>query len=172
MIKFIQAVLLVMRIGPEKVLRLEEESRVDFLTGLLNRRGFRERLIIEKSRSDRYGHRFLVVYLDLDGLKEINDTFGHNEGDKVLVSLAEKVKKNIRSTDFAGRLGGDEFAIVFSETEETEIVLKRLTTDVDGISSVGHYHYDGSELISLDEIVYLAESEMRKEKRYKAKGRD
>ena len=108
MMKFIKAFFLVLQIGPEKVLRLQEESITDPLTGLLNRRGFYERLRIEKSRSDRYGHSFLLAYLDLDNLKKINDTLGHHEGDKALISLAETVKKNIRSTDFAGRLGGDE----------------------------------------------------------------
>ena len=172
MIKFVQAVLLVLRIGPEKILRLQREASTDPLTGLLNRRGFEERLLVEKARSDRYGHSFLVAYLDLDNLKEINDTLGHNEGDRALISLAKTIKKSIRSNDFAGRLGGDEFVVVFVEVRGKEGILERLLAEVEGISSVGHYHYDGSEPISLDEIIHLAEREMRANKKGRKVGRD
>lgn len=173
MIKFIKALSLVLKMGPDKILKLQEESRTDSLTGLLNRRGFRERLEIEKVRSDRYGHRFMLVYLDLDDLKKINDLQGHHEGDRALVSLAEVIKRNCRFTDFAGRLGGDEFAIVFSETEEKDdkMILERLGFEV-GNASIGHSHYCGGS-ISVDGVVRHAETMMREAKKgRKAKGRD
>ena len=172
MLNFLRAVLLVLQMGPDKVLRLQEESVTDPLTGLLNRRGLRERLLVEKARSDRYRRSFLLVYMDLDGLKEINDTLGHHEGDKALVSLAEKIQKNIRATDFASRIGGDEFVIVFTETAEKKGVLNRLLADVSGLASIGHYRYCGHEPVSLDEIVHLAESEMRENKKRRKAGRD
>ena len=171
MIKFIRALLLVLQMGPEKVLRLREESRTDPLTGLLNRRGFQERMTNEKARSDRYGHGFLVVYLDMDNLKVLNDTLGYHEGDRALKKLAQKIQGIIRSTDFAGRLGGDEFAIVFVETETTEGILKRLTTEVTG-ASIGHYHYRGDASVLVDDIISSAERSMKTNKKSRKAGRD
>jgi GGDEF domain-containing protein len=94
MINFFKALIVVSREGPEKIEKLKEEAKTDFLTGLLNRRGFQERIEIEKERSERYGHPFLVVYIDMDNLKKINDSKGHHAGDEALISLAENIKKN------------------------------------------------------------------------------
>jgi len=171
MIRFIKAFLLVLKLGPERILRLEEESRTDLLTGLLNRRGFLERLELEKSRSNRYGHQFLVAYLDLDDLKEINDLQGHQEGDRALISLATAIKRSCRQSDFAARLGGDEFAIGFVEIKGPgDGILKRLSMEVKN-ASIGSYHYQSSLGVSVDEILHLAETGMREEKKKRKKGR-
>ena len=172
MIRFIRALFLVLKLGPERILRLEEESRIDPLTGLLNRRGFLEKLELEKARSDRYGHGFLLVYLDLDDLKEINDLRGHDEGDRALISLAARVKKSCRQNDFGARLGGDEFAIVFVEVKGSgDGILGRLSMEAKN-ASIGSYHYYPSSLsVSVDEILRLAEGEMREEKKRRKVGR-
>ena len=139
--RFIKAFLLVLKLGPDRILELEREARTDPLTGLLNRRGFLERLKLEIARSDRYDHQFLVVYLDLDGLKEVNDLQGHEEGDRALVSLATTIKKSCRQNDFAARLGGDEFAVVFVETRgRIDEPLKRMSMEAKN-ASIGYYRY-------------------------------
>ena len=92
----------------------------DSLTGLGNRRTFLERVAAECARSRRYGRPFSVVVCDIDGLKELNDRYGHEAGDAALVRLADVVRERLRSTDGAYRLGGDEFALVLIEAGEAE----------------------------------------------------
>jgi len=93
------------------------ESRVDFLTKIGNRRYFNELAIKEIDRCKRYKHPLTLVYLDCDNFKEVNDRFGHKTGDKLLRSVADAVKNNIRGSDIAARLGGDEFAVILAETD-------------------------------------------------------
>lgn len=86
-------------------------ARHDPLTGLLNRMGLTEALGSQyKSRA-----RFILFYLDLDGFKPINDTFGHDTGDKILQAVAVRLKSMIRANDIVARLGGDEFVIVAAD---------------------------------------------------------
>lgn len=88
-----------------------EESRRDPLTGLLNRRGLRERLGPELRAAERYGHDLAVAFFDVNGFKQINDRFGHPQGDWVLEELANLVSRAVRRTDMAARWGGDEFVL-------------------------------------------------------------
>jgi diguanylate cyclase (GGDEF)-like protein/PAS domain S-box-containing protein len=96
--------------------RHEEALRVlaeyDVLTGLANRARFRVRLQEALDRSDRTGQAMALAYLDLDRFKAINDEFGHEGGDKVLVEFARRLETSVRTTDFVARLAGDEFVIV------------------------------------------------------------
>lgn len=167
MIKFIKALFLVLKIGPEKVLEL---IQTDPLTGLFNRRGFQEKVLIEVARVNRKKSRFLLVYLDLDDLKKINDLHGHHKGDEAIITFAITVKENLRLMDFAARVGGDEFLVVFSETtEESETaILKRLRDEIKN-ASIGSCHYDGSE--SIEEVLLSAERRMRRNKKERKKGR-
>jgi diguanylate cyclase (GGDEF)-like protein len=105
-----------------------KSSRSDFLTGLLNSRGFYERSEIELQRAKRYGGRLALAYIDCDNFKTINDTFGHETGDNVLRLVGETMNLSTRSTDLACRLGGDEFAILLTDASEndSEDVLKKL----------------------------------------------
>lgn len=91
-------------------------ARVDLLTQLPNRRAFHEQCDAEIMRARRYQHPLTLISLDLDNFKSVNDRDGHDTGDRVLRTLAETLKKNIRSTDVAARLGGDEFAILLPVT--------------------------------------------------------
>jgi len=170
--RFVRAFLLVLKLGPERILALEREAKTDPLTGLLNRRGFLEKLELEKSRSDRYGHQFLVAYLDLDDLKEINDLRGHDEGDRALVALATAIKKSCRQSDFVGRLGGDEFAVVFVEVKGPgDGILRRMSMEAKN-ASIGFYHYyPSSSSVPVDEMMRLAEGGMREEKKRRKVGR-
>jgi diguanylate cyclase (GGDEF)-like protein len=97
--------------------RLEKLTFVDPLTGVYNYRYLRQRLGEEFARAKRYGEPLSVIYLDFDHFKELNDTFGHEAGNRVLVRIASQIRASSRSEDFVGRLGGDEFLIVLPRTD-------------------------------------------------------
>lgn len=89
---------------------------VDALTGLSNRRAIHARLDRELRRSRRYQKDFSLLVIDLDKFKEINDTYGHAAGDRVLTGVSERFTETCRETDGIGRTGGDEFLILLPET--------------------------------------------------------
>jgi diguanylate cyclase (GGDEF)-like protein/PAS domain S-box-containing protein len=92
----------------------------DLLTALLNRRGFETRLVEALARSVRYGETGAVVVLDLDRFKEVNDSNGHAAGDAVLQTIAEVLRKRLRTTDLVARVGGDEFALMIGHVDGPE----------------------------------------------------
>ena len=92
--------------------RLRNLSMSDELTGLYNRRGFLTLIREQMTLSDQSGENILLLYGDLDGLKWINDTFGHSEGDRALIEAAEILRETFRESDLIARVGGDEFAVV------------------------------------------------------------
>jgi diguanylate cyclase (GGDEF)-like protein len=96
--------------------QLAELSETDALTGLLNARGFSARLRAEIKRSKRYGEPLTLLFLDLDGLKDINDRHGHRAGSEALAQVARIIRSALRETDAAARWGGDEFTILAPNT--------------------------------------------------------
>lgn len=101
----------------------------DILTGLPNRLFVFERLNQALAQAERSEQMLVVCYLDLDGFKPINDTFGHHVGDKLLIEIAQRMEESVRVNDTVGRLGGDEFVILLTNIdsiEEYKIVLKRV----------------------------------------------
>lgn len=113
----------------KNTLKQEKElSRIDFLTGIRNRRYFIELANMEINRARRYEHPFTMVCLDLDNFKAVNDCFGHTTGDILLRLVARTIQENIRVTDTVARLGGDEFAILLPETGRNvaEVIIQRV----------------------------------------------
>ncbi len=94
------------------VLALRRSSRTDVLTGLPNRRLFLHRLDRALARLERHGGFAAVMFLDINGFKDLNDTFGHDVGDQVLIEIAERLTAVMRVTDTLARFGGDEFVVV------------------------------------------------------------
>lgn len=112
---------MVMVVGSSKALgrtlaELEYYSNHDALTGLHNRRYFGDMIEYEVGRSERHGHQFSLLMLDLDDFKDVNDTWGHPCGDMVLRRIAELLRSVTRKGDLVARLGGDEFVIMLTET--------------------------------------------------------
>ncbi|MCW8109330.1 GGDEF domain-containing protein [Alteromonas ponticola] len=112
--------------------RLNEElkimSRVDGLTGLYNRRYWQERFDMIFKLAKRRDKAVSAMMLDIDHFKKVNDTYGHQAGDKVIQTLAQVITQSVRETDLAGRYGGEEFAIVLTDTDanNARIVAERI----------------------------------------------
>ena len=96
---------------------LEVMTTTDPLTELLNRRGLMEELSHAIANAERHNEPALLIYIDLDGFKAVNDTYGHAVGDAKLKFVAKTLLSTIRQTDYAARLGGDEFALLLSHSE-------------------------------------------------------
>ena len=99
-----------------RVRAAQREALADPLTGIANRLAFQQRLTQEWKRSRRYGRPLGVLMLDLDGLKQVNDSDGHEAGDRMIRSAAESIAGDIRESDLAARLAGDEFVVLCPET--------------------------------------------------------
>jgi diguanylate cyclase (GGDEF)-like protein len=108
--------------------QLQEMAITDYLTGLYIRRYFMSRLQDELIRSERYNKTFSIAMVDIDKFKNINDTYGHSAGDRVLKAAGEFFKENLRQTDVVARYGGEEFVICFPETNKkvAHILAERL----------------------------------------------
>ena len=111
--------------------QLLAQARFDQQTGLAGRAYFRTRVAAELGRAQRTGHGVAILWIDLDGFKEVNDRHGHSAGDEVLNEVAARLVKSARMQDLVGRLGGDEFGILMTEAttgDRLEIVAERALT--------------------------------------------
>lgn len=102
--------------------KLQINAATDSLTGLYNRRLFDEHFEKELNRAKRYGHQLAVVILDLHRLKEVNDHYGHLQGDHILQLAAQTLRRTLRSSDFAFRIGGDELALLLPQTDSERAI--------------------------------------------------
>jgi len=112
----------------EELRKLQFNAASDPLTGLYNRRFFDDFFEKELNRSSRYSHRLALVIFDLHRFKEVNDRFGHPQGDVLLQMAATTLRKSLRTSDYAFRIGGDEFALLLpqSDTEQAAALSRRL----------------------------------------------
>jgi diguanylate cyclase (GGDEF)-like protein len=112
----------------EELRKLQINAATDPLTGLYNRRFFDDYFEKELNRSIRYSHRFALVLFDLHRFKEVNDRYGHPQGDILLQMAAATLRKSLRTSDYAFRIGGDEFALLLpqSDTEQAAALSRRL----------------------------------------------
>jgi diguanylate cyclase (GGDEF)-like protein len=141
-------------------------ARTDPLTGLLNRRAFSETATLELARAERYQRSLSLAYLDIDDFKRVNDEGGHDDGDRLLVEVAQTLKHNLRAFDVVARYGGDEFVLLLPEAvdEAAELVLEKLMTALreamrgrwPATFSIGAVTIDGP-LTTLDRLVQQAD---------------
>jgi diguanylate cyclase (GGDEF)-like protein/PAS domain S-box-containing protein len=122
---------------------LQNISQIDDLTGLYNRKGFLALAEHRMKLALRNAEAFSVAFVDLDGLKEINDSLGHETGDRALVEVANVLKESFRQSDVLGRLGGDEFAVFIGEADEdeTETIRRRVQQHLDGCNTLPNRFY-------------------------------
>jgi diguanylate cyclase (GGDEF)-like protein len=119
---------------------LEQLAVTDQLTSLPNRRHLNIELEREFNRSKRYGHPLSVLMLDIDHFKKVNDNYGHQIGDRVLMLAGEVLRQSVRNTDICGRFGGEEFMVLAPETgyETVEVVAERIRQNLkDRTSAAG-----------------------------------
>ncbi|MBU4350239.1 PAS domain S-box protein, partial [bacterium] len=164
--------------------RMEEElkklAHYDTLTGAYNRGYGLELFQRQLKLSKRDKSPLLLAYSDLDNLKDINDEFGHEEGDRAMVQVAKLFKSILREVDIITRMGGDEFLIIFldSSLNEIPIIRKRLSKELAHLNqiskkpykigfSTGFSNYDPANPQSMDELIRIADQMMYEEKKSK-----
>ncbi len=107
-----------------KIAELEARADIDPLLGILNRRGFARDLTRSLAYVNRYGTDAVLVIIDLDGFKAVNDRNGHAAGDALLVAIASTLRAHVRASDVVARLGGDEFAVLMWHVTEEQALAK------------------------------------------------
>lgn len=164
---------------------LKNLASVDEMSGMLNRRtGF---ILFEKAFEvvKRHENSLSVCFIDLDGLKYVNDTFGHLEGDRFIKIVARAILKNIRTEDIAFRYGGDEFVIIFNQCDGnySKAIMERIREECSAIKAMKELSYeidfsfgiatwdDGPD-ITMEELIEIADEKMYKEKIRKFPGRE
>ena len=159
----------------EKERELKELASTDPLTGLPNKREILNYLSKEVDIAKRKGSPLSVAVLDLDNFKQINDTYGHMVGDRVLKHLAGILRRNLRSSDMVGRFGGEEFVVVMKDTdlETAHRVMDRIRREVElaniepvgsisvsiGVAELGKEEGSENLIIKADERLYRAKME-------------
>jgi diguanylate cyclase (GGDEF)-like protein len=166
-------------------LRLHTLSITDELTGLYNRRGFfafAEDCLMSANRAEK---RLMLLYADLDNLKEINDTLGHDEGDRLIKESSAILKSTFRTSDIIARIGGDEFVVfpVGNDEDHADIIADRLQENIEHFNAINNNRsklqistglatYDPNSVQSINELLAQADELMYKNKQSRKKGRE
>jgi diguanylate cyclase (GGDEF)-like protein len=161
--------------------KIQELTITDDCTGLYNARHLYKTLESEVYRSHRFSYEFSVIFIDLDHFKQVNDTYGHLVGSKLLNEIGFKIKSHLRLIDYAFRYGGDEFVVLLPQTgkesalvvarrlrdvmRSTEFGIERLTLNVRASIGVATYPEDAKsahEIIrQADEMMYMVKNSTR-----------
>lgn len=169
---------------------LRAMSLRDELTGLYNRRGLLELADQQMRVAERERRGFFLVFVDMDGMKRINDTFGHQQGDRAITDAAAQLRATFRASDILGRLGGDEFAVIMPEDggsapeaarAEVEAACQRLEENVAMHNatanrpyrlalSLGVSHFEPGSPVGIEALLDSADREMYAQKRVKSGG--
>jgi len=154
--------------------QLEQMAHFDVLTTLPNRVLLADRLHQAMAHVERRGQRLAVAYLDLDGFKAINDSYGHKIGDQLLIALSGRMKHSLREGDTLARLGGDEFVAVLFDLDDISIGIPMLTrlleaaaqpVEIDGFllqvsASLGVTFYPQADTVDADQLLRQADQAM------------
>lgn len=163
---------------------LRDLSLRDELTGLHNRRGFFALAEEQRKLALRRGQAFSLVFIDLDGFKAVNDTYGHEAGDRVLQGVGETLKGVLRDSDILARLGGDEFVALLTDTDAhaAEHSVTRLQAALAGAEdhgaggkvgfSFGVVSFDPAQAEPLDQMLSRADAAMYDQKKQRKRGGD
>lgn len=130
-------------------LELEKKANYDNLTGLPNRRLFFEQLERLIVQSERDKTQFALLFIDLDGFKDINDNYGHEVGDRVLITVGKRIEKCIRKADTAARMGGDEYSVLLRDIEDKKTIsdiVEKIHRTLQEVMHIGNHtcHVDSS----------------------------
>lgn len=158
-----------------KEAELDRETRLDALTGLPNRRAIDEILARAQSRSDQSNLPYAVLFIDLDGFKSVNDSFGHDAGDQLLRTVADRLKQTTRRSDCAARLAGDEFTVILESLNSglkdahaaAEKILRAIAPPIELAqgqtsvgASIGIAVYEPQSSIPPQELIKIADNAM------------
>ena len=163
--------------------KLKKLAHFDILTGCYSR-GYSLALLEEQIKTaNRKKTPILLLYLDVDRFKEINDTYGHKEGDMVLKEVVQLFKSTLREVDIICRIGGDEFLLIFpdSSLDDASLIKERLSKNLKKLNqslnksykisfSIGLSYYNPSNPLSIEELIKIADDNMYKEKKKKKEG--
>lgn len=157
--------------------RLKYLASYDELTGIMNRRSFNKIFEIEADKVKVSDEILSLIMIDIDNFKVINDTYGHNFGDKVLKHFSHILEQCVRKSDVVARMAGDEFVILFrscpiemAKERMRSISDKILSKNIDGVItnfSYGICEYSSKDKLTIDEILILADTRMYNNKRLK-----
>ncbi len=158
---------------------LRNSSLKDDLTGLFNRRGLLKQAAPYFDFARRQSEKLLLLFIDLDGMKRINDEFGHNEGDNALISTATILNRSFRSSDIIARLGGDEFTVVVTDlTASKDDAISRLNENLKAYNatvapghelafSIGVATLEPERMACFEDLLVQADQAMYEQKRMK-----
>src|ERR1043165_550276 len=158
---------------------LRNSSLKDELTGLFNRRGLLKQAAPYFDFARRQKEKLLLLFIDLDGMKKINDEFGHNEGDNALIQTSEILNRSFRSTDIIARLGGDEFTVLVTDLNASkEDAITRLNENLKAYNasdkrghklafSIGVATLEPERMTCFEELLEQADQAMYQQKRMK-----
>ena len=164
-----------------RIAQLESQVLTDPLTGLVNRRGFDAHLKRVLAGAHRHGDSGVLLYIDLDDFKPVNDKYGHEAGDAVLKHVAKLLNQNVRTSDIVARLGGDEFAVILTHTSPAEGMFR--TRKLQGILAATQVKYGATTIplqasfgaapydieSSESEVLRMADAAMYDEKRKRSR---